>query len=140
MGLNKTTEIQYFSAWFLLNFLLHYLGKAITFPLLTSTNSLFLKISMHTLQLLRVCMHWVSDRICKIRNEWYCSDLHRTHSITFLPWSSAFVVGCRMFILLNPLFFALNMILKDPFFVTCNYILERLVLSLPRKKSSEYGY
>ena len=44
------------------------------------------------------------------------------------------------FILVYPLPFALNIIIKDPFFVTCNHIFEEHVISLLWKKTCCYGY
>ena len=44
------------------------------------------------------------------------------------------------FILDNPLPFVLNIIIKDPFFITCNDILEKQVISLSWKKTYCYGY
>ena len=43
-------------------------------------------------------------------------------------------------ILINPLSFALNIVIKDPFFISCNYILEKQVISLIWKKTCCYGY
>ena len=40
----------------------------------------------------------------------------------------------------NPLPFALNIVIKDPFFVSCNDILEKRVISLPWKKNCRNGY
>ena len=57
----------------------------------------------------------------------------------FFPWS--FVLGLATeFILVNPLTFALNIDIKDPFFVICNDNFEKLVISLLWKKTCCYGY
>ena len=44
----------------------------------------------------------------------------------------------QRFILINLLLFALNFAIKDPFFITCNDILEKLVIFLSWKKTSQY--
>ena len=49
---------------------------------------------------------------------------YHTHSITFLPGISTFGLGCERLILVCPLVFALNIVIKDPDFVTCNDTLE----------------
>ena len=64
--------------------------------------------------------------------------LHHTKSITFMKlcfWSRLL-----RFIHVDPLPFALNIVIKDPFFITCNDIFEKLVISLPWKKICSYGY
>ena len=66
---------------------------------------------------------------------------HYTNSIIFLSWSSALWGRLWRFILVNPLAFALNFVKKALFFfITCNDVLEKEILSLPWKKTCCYGY
>ena len=60
---------------------------------------------------------------------------HNFSSMKLCLWSRLW-----KFILVNPLPFALNIVRKDPSFITCNDILEKWVISLPWKKTCCYGY
>ena len=56
-------------------------------------------------------------------------------SMTLLLWGRLL-----SFILVNPLPFALNIVIEDPFIVNCNDILEKQVISISRKKTFINGY
>ena len=60
------------------------------------------------------------------------------YSITFLPWSSAFGVGCEDSSLSIYCLFALNIVIKDLSFVTCNIFEEWMIFLLPWKKICQY--
>ena len=71
---------------------------------------------------------------------------YHTHNIFFLLWSLCSWLW--RFILVNPMFFALNSVKKnkqktknkDPFFITCINILEEQIISLIWKKTCHYGH
>ena len=73
---------------------------------------------------------------------WLAADIHPCQFSAFwvVCGYSALSVLChlcwlRRFILFNPLPFTLNIIKKIHFYVTCNDILEKRVISLPSKKT-----
>ena len=59
-----------------------------------------------------------------------------THSISFFQLSSTFGLAAEI----HPLPFALNIVIKDPFFITCYDILEKKVNSWPWNKTFGYRY
>ena len=108
---------------------------SITFLLLTSAGCLCTG-----------CSCWECKSVFSVwwlfkNSKWIILQLyHHTHSITFLPWNSSILVQLRRFIFVNPLSMALNIVIKDPFFISCNDILKKWVICLPWKKTFGYGY
>ena len=65
---------------------------------------------------------------------------YNANRITFLPGNCAFGVGCiySSVTIYCPL--RLIIVMKDPFFFTCNDIVMKHVISLSLKKNCHYGY
>ena len=87
----------------------------------------------------RLDLHWVSDYSLKTQNKWYSNDLI-IHTATALPWSYGFGVGCRDSSLLIHCLFALNIVRKYPFFITCDDFQRKRIMFAVKKKTCHYGY
>ena len=78
----------------------------------------------------------VSDIVLKSQNEWYPYDIQHT----IFSIKLRFMRRLWRFILVCPLPFALNLAIKDAFFVSRNDMLEERVISLPWKKTTRNEY
>ena len=125
----------FFPAWFLLNFALCYHGEAQRF-FYWWVQSIFLNFHVHVAPVESISLHWVSDWFKN--SKWTIPQWsHHERCIIFSSMKLCFWNQLWKFILVNPLLFVLIIIIKDLFFITCNDILEKLVISLPRKNTMD---
>ena len=89
---------------------------------------------MHTLQILRIQI-CIESLIAVLKTEKYRGNPTIKHCIILFPIKLHFGGRLRRFVFVNPLPFVLNIVLKDPLFVTGNDILEKRVIFLLWKKT-----
>ena len=95
---------------------------------------IFLDFHAYVAAVKSINLHWVS--LWFKNPKWIIPQWsHHTHSITFLQWSSTFGVCCGESSLSIHC-----LVIKDPFFINCNDVLEKQVISLHWKKTCCYGY
>ena len=85
-----------------------------------------------------ISLHRVSD--CCLKSQTNATMIqpytqHNFASIKLCPWSKH-----QRFVFDSSLLFGLNIVIKDPFFITFNNIFENQVISLLWKKTCRYGY
>ena len=83
---------------------------------------------------IRISLHWASDCSLKIQNKQYYGDLI-INTTKFFSMKLRILCWLRKFIVVHPFLFALNTVLKDSFFVTCNGIqVKELIFCRERRR------
>ena len=127
------------ATWCLLSVALHYQGEAQYFFYWRLQGVFFEDFHAHvaageSVSVLSVWLQFKNSKDVTVR--WS----HYKHSRTYLAWRSTFGVSCGDCPLSNHCLLPMSIVIKEPFFVPCNNILEKRVISLLWEKICWYGY